>query len=36
MVADSLGNRMKDYYENCSKTYLMRKTPVVIRIDGCH
>lgn len=36
MVADSIGNRMKDYYENRSKTYLTRRTPVVIRVDGCH
>ena len=36
MVADELGDRMKDYYENRSKTYLTRRTPVIIRIDGCH
>ena len=31
-----LGNRMKNYYEQVSKTKLMRKCPVAIRIDGCH
>ena len=36
MVADELGDRMKDYYENRSKTYLTRRTPIIIRIDGCH
>lgn len=36
MVADALGDRMKDYYENRSKTYLTRRTPVIIRVDGCH
>lgn len=29
-----LGDRMKEFYENRSKTFLMRRTPVVIRIDG--
>lgn len=36
MVADALGDRMKEYYENRSKSYLTRRTPVIIRIDGCH
>lgn len=36
MVADKLGDRMKENYENRSKTYLTRRTPVIIRIDGCH
>lgn len=36
MIADKLGDRMKEYYENRSKTYLTRRTPVIIRIDGCH
>jgi len=36
MVVDNLGDRMKDYYENRSKTYLTRRMPVIIRIDGCH
>jgi tRNA(His) 5'-end guanylyltransferase len=31
---DSLGDRMKTYYEGISKTKLMRRTPVAIRIDG--
>ena len=29
-----LGNRIKEFYENRSKTYLTRRQPVVIRIDG--
>ena len=33
-VKDALGNRMKSYYENISKTQLIRKTPVALRIDG--
>ena len=36
MVADALGDRMKDYYENRSKTYLTRRVPVLLRLDGCH
>lgn len=31
---DSLGDRMKENYENRAKTYLVRRTPVIIRIDG--
>lgn len=31
---DSLGDRMKEYYENRAKTYLTRRTPVIIRLDG--
>lgn len=31
---DSLGTRMKEYYEAIPKTRLMRRTPVAIRIDG--
>jgi len=31
---DSLGTRMKEHYENRSKTYLTRKVPVIIRLDG--
>lgn len=34
MVNDSLGNRMKQFYENVPKTRLMRRMPVAIRIDG--
>lgn len=33
-VNDELGKRMKEYYENISKTKLIRRTPVAIRIDG--
>ena len=36
MVADKIGDRIKLYYENRSKTYLTRRTAVIIRIDGCH
>lgn len=31
---DSLGDRMKNNYENRAKTYLTRRTPVIIRLDG--
>lgn len=34
MVKDSLGDRMKKYYEEIPKAKLMRRTPVIIRIDG--
>lgn len=34
MKRDDLGNRMKTFYEEISKTKLMRRTPVIIRIDG--
>lgn len=33
-VNDELGKRMKEYYENIPKTKLMRRAPVIIRIDG--
>ena len=33
-VKDELGNRMKEYYENIPKAKLMRRTPVIIRLDG--
>ena len=33
MENDNLGNRMKTY-ENVTRTYLTRRTPVIIRIDG--
>ena len=33
-VHDELGKRMKSYYEKISRTQLMRRTPVIIRIDG--
>ena len=31
---DSLGDRMKENYENRSKTYLVRRMPVIVRLDG--
>ena len=31
---DSLGDRMKENYENRAKTYLIRRMPVIIRLDG--
>ena len=31
---DALGSRMKEFYENASKTYLTRRTPVILRLDG--
>ena len=31
---DSLGDRMKANYENRAKTYLVRRMPVIIRLDG--
>lgn len=31
---DSLGDRMKGYYEEISKTKLTRRTPVIARLDG--
>lgn len=33
-MKDELGDRMKSYYENRSKTFLVRRTPVIIRLDG--
>ena len=29
-----IGTRMKTFYEEASKTKLMKRTPVAIRIDG--
>lgn len=34
ITKDDLGNRMKDNYENRAKTFLTRRTPVIIRLDG--
>lgn len=34
MVNDSLGDRMKNNYEDRAKSYLIRRTPVIIRLDG--
>ena len=33
-MKDNLGDRMKESYENRSKTFLTRRIPVIIRIDG--
>ena len=33
-MKDNLGDRMKENYENRAKTKLLRKTPVIIRLDG--
>lgn len=33
-VNDELGKRMKTYYEAISKTKLMRRCPVAVRLDG--
>lgn len=32
-IHDELGIRMKENYENISKTKLIRRTPVAIRVD---
>lgn len=34
MKRDNLGDRMKENYENRAKTQLLRRTPVIIRLDG--
>ena len=34
MKKDLLGSRMKENYENRAKTYLTRRIPVLIRLDG--
>ena len=34
MIKDELGDRIKSNYENRAKTYLLRRTPVIVRIDG--
>lgn len=33
-MREDIGIRMKEYYESIPKTRLMRRTPVIIRIDG--
>ena len=33
-MKDNLGDRMKENYENRAKTQLLRRTPVIIRLDG--
>ena len=34
MEKDSIGNRMKKYYEDRYRIYLTRRVPVIIRVDG--
>jgi tRNA(His) 5'-end guanylyltransferase len=34
MKYDKLGIRMKTYYENAYRTFLPRRTNVIIRLDG--
>lgn len=34
MDKDSIGNRMKDNYENRYRMFLTRRTPVIVRLDG--
>lgn len=34
MQKDSIGNRMKENYELRAKTYLTRRTPAILRLDG--
>ena len=31
---DSLGNRMKEFYENKTRLFLLQRTYTLIRIDG--
>lgn len=33
-IKDDLGTRMKEFYEGRSQTHLLRRTPVIIRVDG--
>ena len=33
-MKNNLGDRMKENYENRAKTKLLRRTPVIIRLDG--
>ena len=33
-MKDKIGDRMKGYYEDRNRTYLTRRIPVVLRIDG--
>lgn len=35
-MQDTLGDRMKNSYENRYRYYLPRRTNVIIRLDGCH
>lgn len=36
MDKTTLGDRMKNNYENISRYYLTRRMPVIVRLDGCH
>lgn len=36
MDKTSLGDRMKNNYENISRYYLTCRMPVIVRLDGCH
>ena len=36
MIKDSLGDRMKNYYESVPRIHLVRRMPVAIRLDGAH
>lgn len=36
MDRTTLGDRMKNNYENISRYYLPRRMPVIVRLDGCH
>ena len=36
MDRTTLGDRMKNNYENISRYYLTRRMPVIVRLDGCH
>ena len=33
-MSDSINKRIKENYENRSKTFLTRRTPVIMRLDG--
>lgn len=33
-VHDEIGKRMKEFYESVPKTKLVRRMPVIIRLDG--
>ena len=35
MRNDCIGDRMKSY-ENCYRLYIPKRTPIIIRLDGCH
>ena len=34
MIRDALGDRMKSYYENVTKIKLVKRMPVIVRLDG--